>query len=84
MKQYTMYVCETCGYESRDAEDVRKHEASHLGLTLEELKAYRELKSFVAYTGSVISKTNNKETRSEFDKAVEKLMDFEKEHGIKN
>ena len=35
MKQYTMYVCETCGYESRDAEDVRKHEASHLGLTLE-------------------------------------------------
>ena len=31
----------------------------HLGLTLEELKAYRELKSFVAYMGSVISKTNN-------------------------
>ena len=38
MKQYTVYVCETCGYESRDVEDMRKHEASHLGLTVEEME----------------------------------------------
>ena len=42
MKQYTMYVC-----ESRDAEDVRKHEASHLGLTLEELKAFLDLNMMI-------------------------------------
>lgn len=47
MKQYTMYVCETCGYESRDAEDVRKHEAFHLGLTLEELKAFLDLNMMI-------------------------------------
>ena len=49
MKQYTVYVCETCGYESRDVEDMRKHEASHLGLTVEEMETYRALKSFAAY-----------------------------------
>ena len=40
MKQYTVYVCETCGYESRNVEDMRKHEASHLGLTIEDADYY--------------------------------------------
>ena len=83
MKQYTVYVCETCGYESRDVEDMRKHEASHLGLTVEEMESYRALKSFAAYMGSVVANRNNEETRSKFDEAVEKLVAFEKEHGIK-
>lgn len=84
MKQYTVYTCETCSYESRDYEDMRKHEADHLGLTVEEMESYRALKSFAAYMGSVVANRNNKETRSKFDEAVEKLMAFEKEHGINN
>lgn len=83
MKQYTVYICETCGYESRDIEDMRKHEASHLGLTVEEMELYRTLKSFAAYMGSVVANRNNEETESKFDEAVEKLVTFEKEHGIK-
>ena len=83
MKQYTVYVCETCGYESRDVEDMRKHESSHLGLTVEEMETYRALKSFAAYMGSVVANRNNEETRNKFDESVEKLVTFEKEHGIK-
>ena len=83
MKQYTVYVCETCGYESSDVEDMRKHESSHLGLTVEEMETYRALKSFAAYMGSVVANRNNEETRNKFDESVEKLVTFEKEHGIK-
>lgn len=83
MKQYTVYVCENCGYESGDVEEMRKHEASHLGLTVEEMESYRALKSFASYMVSVVASRNNEETRSKFDEAVEKLVAFEKEHGIK-
>ena len=83
MKQYTVYVCETCGYESRDVEDMRKHEVSYLGFTVEEMETYRALKSFAAYMGSVVANRNNEETRNKFDESVEKLVTFEKEHGIK-
>ena len=46
MKQYTIYVCETCGYESKDAKEIMQHEADHLGLTVKEMEQYRALKSF--------------------------------------
>lgn len=83
MKQYTMYVCETCGYESRSFEEMEKHEASHLGLTVNELHSYNALKSFAKYMGGVISHTSNEETRAKYDKAIEDLWAFEKEHNIK-
>ena len=83
MKQYTVYVCETCGYESRDVEDMRKHEASHLGLTVKEMEIYRATKSFAAYMGSVIANRKNEETKRKYDEAIQAVIDFEKEHGIK-
>ena len=83
MKQYTMYVCEVCGYENRDADKVEEHEAKHLGLTVGELHKYNALKSFVKYMGGVISHTSNEETRAKYDKAIEDLIVFEKEHKIK-
>lgn len=54
-----------------------------MGLTVEEMESYKTLKSFAAYMGSVVANRNNEETRSKFNEAVEKLMAFEKEHGIK-
>ena len=83
MKRYTMYVCETCGYESRSFDDMEEHEASHLGLTVEELHNYNALKSFARYMGGVISHTSNDETRAKFDKAIEDLVAFEEAHKIK-
>ena len=83
MKQYTVYVCETCGYESRDVEDMRIHEASHLGLTLKEMETYKAMKSFAVYMGSVIANRKNEETERKYDEAIQVVIDFEKEHGIK-
>lgn len=83
MKRYTMYVCETCGYESRSFDDMEEHEASHLGLTVAELHNYNALKSFARYMGGVISHTSNDKTRAKFDKAIEDLVAFEEAHKIK-
>ena len=83
MKHYTMYVCETCGYESRNVDDMEAHEAGHLGLTVSELHEYRALKSFAEYTSSVLCYTNNEKTRAAFDKAIKDLVAFEEVHNIK-
>ena len=82
MKYYTMYVCETCGYESRNVDDMEEHEAGHLGLTVSELHEYRALKSFAEYTGKVLYSTNNENTRATFDRAIENLLAFEEAHSI--
>ena len=84
MKQYTVYVCETCGYESRHVEDMKMHEASHLGLTVKEMEIYRATKSFAAYMGSVIANRKNEELERRYDEAIQAVIDFEKEHGIKS
>ena len=83
MTRYTVYICETCGYESRSFDEMEEHEANHLGLTVKELHDYHTLKSFARYMGSVVSSTNNKQTRAKFDEAIEKLVDFEQKHHIK-
>ena len=83
MKQYAVYVCETCGYKSEDAKEIMQHEADHLGLTVKEMEQYRALKSFAAYMGSIISHTKNGETYKIFNDAIQNLLNFEKEHGIK-
>lgn len=82
MKQYVVYVCETCGYKSKDRKEVMQHEAMHLGLTVEEMEQYRALKSFAAYMGSVVSHTKNEETNKAFDEAILDLLYFEQEYGI--
>lgn len=82
MKQYIVYVCETCGYKSKDAKEIMQHEANHLGLTVKEMEQYRMLKSFAAYMGSVVSHTKNKATDKAFDDAIQNLLDFEKKHGL--
>lgn len=83
MKQYTMYVCETCGHETRHFDEMEEHEAGHLGLTVKELHSYSALKSFARYMGGVLSHTSNDETRGKFDKAVEDLIAFEEEHNLR-
>ena len=83
MKHYTMYVCETCGYESKSFDDMEQHEANHLGMTVAELHEYHALKSFAEYMGSVILEKKNEDTEKQFDKAIEDLTAFEEKHGTK-
>ena len=51
-------------------------------MTIAEKKTYDFLKERVKYASSVVSRTKNEETDKAFDKAVNELMDFEKEFGI--
>ena len=83
MKQHIIFECETCGKQSENREEIMKCEAAHLGLTIAEKQEWESLKERARYAGSVVSRTKNKETDKAFDEAVETLIAFEKEHGIK-
>ena len=82
MNQHIIYECKTCRKKSENKEDILECEAAHLGLTIAEKKTYDFLKERVKYASSVVSRTKNEETDKAFDKAVNELMDFEKEFGI--
>ena len=83
MKQYTVYVCETCGYECKSREEMMEHEAAHLGLSAREFSQYMALKSLAAIMGRAVSRNKNEKTEKKFDDAISTLLEFEKEHGIK-
>ena len=84
MKQWTVYGCEMCKFESKDKDEVEAHEASHFNLTLEEFKEYKQIKENVRYASSALYTKNNEKTRKEFDEAVDKLSEFENKHNIKS
>lgn len=82
MKIYQVYVCEHCGKESLNHDAIEECEAAHMGLTVAEKHAWDALKSAAKYFGSVVSTTNNEQTRAAYDNAIEKLVAFEQSHGI--
>lgn len=82
MHKYVMYACDKCNYESKSYDEMNEHEAAHLGLTVKEMETYKSLKSIVQHLGHVISNKNNDVTRRQYDLEVEKLISFEKFHGI--
>lgn len=83
MKSYLVFACESCGFTSRNKEEVELCEAKHIGLSsLEELRHYKKLKERAIQCGYVVSVSNNEQTRREYDAAIDELLIFEKAHGI--
>lgn len=82
MKKCLIFVCEICGKKSESYEKIRKCEADHLRITLDELAQYKELLSEVASCSYVIAWTKNERTEQELDNAIQKLIDFETKHRI--
>lgn len=82
MRMYQVYVCEHCGKESLSHDAIEECEAAHMGLTVEEKHTWDALKSAAKYFGSVLSITNNEQTRTAYDNAIEKLVSFERLHRI--
>ena len=66
MKQHIIYECETCGKQSKDKQDIIECECVHIGLTVAETNTSDALKEKV----------------KEFEKAIERLLEFEKIHEI--
>jgi len=84
MKNYPMYVCETCNKESPNKEEIELCEGRHLGLTtLEDKRTYDALLHNAKHASYVVSVSNNPENRKAEDIAIERLLEFEKEHNIK-
>lgn len=83
MKSYTVYECEFCGKVSRNQAEIAECEASHYGLTVDEMKEWHRLKELVKNKCYVVSVTKNAKTDKEADDAINVLLEFEKQHGIK-
>lgn len=83
MKEIIYFKCETCGKLSEDRKEILQCEASHYGLTIAEKQEWDNLKEECRYVSATVSRTNNEETRKGFDSAIEKCMQFEKQHNIK-
>lgn len=84
MKQYMVYKCDYCDFKSNGFAETEKHEAEHFGLTVEEFHHWNALKANAQSCGATISRTKNEETEKMFDDAIEKLIAFEKAHGIES
>ena len=83
MRQIIYYECEKCKKKSLNREEIMKCEASHYGLSIAEKQEWDKLKDDCRYAGITVNRTNNEETRKAFYDAIEKCMQFEKEHNIK-
>lgn len=82
MKVYQMYVCDKCGFESRNLVDVDLCEARHMGLTLDEKHQWELLDSTAKRCTATLSTTNNETNRNLEEEAYRKLFAFEKEHHV--
>ena len=83
MKIIQTYICENCGKESRDKEEIQLCEARHIGLkSTKELADYKYLECQAKHCGYMVSVTNNDHTRSDYDEAIAKLIMFEREHNM--
>lgn len=81
-----IYTCDFCGFNSEVAIETETHEATHFrnGLTLEEYRDWKGLKEIASHMGAKVSLCKNENTENEFNKAIEELLTFEKNHGIVN
>lgn len=83
MRLHTIFECEKCGRKSSDRAEIMECEASHLGLTVVEKQEWERLKEDVRYKGVIVSSTKNEITDRDFDEAISRVLEFEKQHGVK-
>lgn len=88
MTQYTVYVCDICGYESKEYEEILNHEASHFNLSASEFESYNTMKGFAKYyldyirNDQHITSTNRSKSRNMYIETVKKIKKFEEEHSL--
>lgn len=78
----TIYTCDVCGNNSTDSKEIIKCECSHLGITPNTLKCWKQLQDNVENISHINSIFHNSETDAAFDDAVKKLIEFENKHKL--
>lgn len=82
MRKKTIYICECCGKESSNAEEIRKCEASHFGLTPDEKERWEIYKTIVKRRSADVFHSKNERTEKSYDEAIQELMEFEAQHHL--
>lgn len=77
MKRHVIYECEKCGMKSETYDEIYECEASHIGLTSNQMLEYEGLKEKVRFKSGIVSSRSNSLTRGELDKAIDELIEFE-------
>ena len=82
MKTVARYQCEKCRKIYDIPGEAIACEAGHYGLSVDEYNKWLALKKLAENAGKMVSIAKNEKTDREFDVAVQKLVDFEKEHNL--
>lgn len=83
MKYCQIYSCETCGFESKNKNEVLLCEAKHLGLsTVEEYLEWGQLKNCASGATGALYSCNNQAARDKEEVSYNNLFKFEKEHNM--
>ena len=75
-----VYICENCGHQSFDKEEIRRCEAYHLGLTAKEMQEWEGLKDDVELWKR-LSRTN-RDAKITLTLVSQNLFVFEVQHGL--
>ena len=70
--------------EFTSSEELREWALNCPGITKEIKHPSTRYLIKAGHVGATVSRTNNEETRKEFDSAIEKCMNFEREHNIES
>ena len=82
IKLRAIYRCKDCDFESENYATMRNHKASHLGLSLEDYEKYTSLQTSIEILKYKLMIVDTLRYRTAYEKCVNDLIAFEKEHGI--
>lgn len=85
MHQYTVFVCDICGFESKDQHFLLQHEAEHYNLTVNEYDGYKHMIAFAKFCSNYaldqnVSVGRRQGYKEQYKICVEKIRQFEQAH----
>lgn len=87
MKQYTVFTCDICEFESKDHQVMLQHEANHYNLTIEENSKYKHMIGFANFCLKYALDENvpvyrRQKYKEQYQLYVANIKKFELEHQI--
>lgn len=82
MKQKLVYICEYCGKDSTSYGEIERCEASHLNISIGELREYREMQWRAEVWADIVKRSNSQKDRDAENRAILEVKKFEKLHGF--